>query len=47
MGICLNPDNKGFEKSIRPEIYVDKTEVIACTNKYINTEQLCIPDYSQ
>lgn len=39
MGIYLNPGNKGFWKSIRSEIYVDKTGLIACTNKLINTEE--------
>ena len=39
MGIYLNPGNRGFWKSIRSEIYVDKTELIACTNKMINTEE--------
>ena len=44
MGIYLNPGNGGFRKSIRSEIYVDKTELIACTNKMINTEEqfLCV-----
>ena len=38
MGIYLNPENDGFWESIRSEIYVDKTGLIAVTNKYINTE---------
>ncbi|MBD5471024.1 MAG: AAA family ATPase [Lachnospiraceae bacterium] len=44
MGIYLNPGNKGFWKSIRSEIYVDKTGLIACTNKLINTEEqfICV-----
>ena len=44
MGIYLNPGNKGFWESIRSEIYVDKTELIAHTNKYLNTEQkfICV-----
>lgn len=44
MGIYLNPGNKGFWESIRSEIYVDKTGLIAYTNKYLNTEQkfLCV-----
>ncbi len=44
MGIYLNPGNKGFWESVRSEIYVDKTGLIADTNKYINTEQkyLCV-----
>lgn len=39
MGICLNPGNYGFGESIRSEIYVDKTGLIAYTNKYLKTEQ--------
>ena len=44
MGIYLNPDNEGFLQSIRSEIYVDKTGLIAYTNKYLNTEQkyICV-----
>lgn len=42
MGIYLNPGNIGFWKSVRSEIYVDKTGLIACTNKVINTEEQCI-----
>jgi len=29
MGIYLNPGNGGFRKSIRSEIYVDKTELLS------------------
>ncbi len=39
MGIYLNPDNKGFEQAIRSKIYVDKTELIACTNELLNTKE--------
>lgn len=44
MGIYLNPGNRGFWKAIRSEIYVDKTGLIALTNKYLNTQQqyLCV-----
>jgi len=44
VGIYLNPDNKGFLQAVRSEIYVDKTGLIAYTNKYLNTEQkyICI-----
>ena len=44
MGIYLNPDNDGFWESVRSEIYVDKTGLIACTNKIMNTEQkyICV-----
>ncbi len=39
MGIYLNPGNQGFQRAVRSEIYVDKTGLIACTNRYLNTEQ--------
>lgn len=44
MGIYLNPGNINFWKATRSEIYVDKTELIAQTNKYINTREqfLCV-----
>ncbi len=44
MGIYLNPDNNGFWESTRSEIYVDKTGLIAYTNRYMNTEQkyMCV-----
>lgn len=34
MGIYLKPGNTNFEKEIHSEIYVDKTGLIAHTNKY-------------
>ncbi|HBA49895.1 MAG TPA: AAA family ATPase [Lachnospiraceae bacterium] len=39
MGIYLNPTNEGFWTAVRSEIYVDKTGLISCTNRYLNTEQ--------
>ena len=39
MGIYLNPGNKGFWRAVRSEIYVDKTGLIAYTNRYLNTEE--------
>ena len=39
MGFYLNPGNMGFWESIRSKIYVDKTNLIACTNGLINTEE--------
>ncbi len=44
MGIYLNPGNKGFWRAVRSEIYVDKTGLIAYTNRYLNTEEgfLCV-----
>lgn len=44
MGIYLNPGNQGFLRAVNSEIYVDKTGLIAYTNKCINTEQeyICV-----
>ncbi len=44
MGIYLNPGNISFAKTIRSEIYVDKTGLIACTNECLNTRDhyLCV-----
>ncbi len=44
MGIYLNPGNEGFRKSLRSEIYVDKTGLIAYTNKVMDTRQqfICV-----
>ena len=44
MGIYLNPGNKGFWEAIRSEIYVDKTNLIACTNQFMNTNEkfICV-----
>lgn len=44
MGIYINPGNKGFWEAVRSEIYVDKTGLIAHTNKFINTNEkfLCV-----
>lgn len=44
MGIYLNPGNDMFQETVNGEIYVDKTELIACTNQYIRTPQkfICI-----
>lgn len=44
MGVYLNPGTEGFQESIRSEIYVDKTELIAFTNRKIGTEQkyICV-----
>ena len=33
----LNPGNKGSWESIHSKIYVDKTNLIACTNRLIHT----------
>lgn len=44
MGVYLNPGNEGFREAVSSEIYVDKTGLIAQTNKYINTLQkyICV-----
>ena len=44
MGIYLNPGNISFAKTVRSQVYVDKTGLIAHTNDYINTrdQYLCI-----
>ena len=39
MGIYLNPGNESFQESIESEIYVDKTELIAYTNRVLKTRQ--------
>ena len=44
MGIYVNSGDAGFRISIQSEIYVDKTELIKQTNRFINTNQryICI-----
>ncbi len=44
MGIYLNPGNSGFRESISSEIYVDKTGLIAYTNKCLGTKEkfICV-----
>ena len=42
MGRFLNPDNSGFQTALNSEIYVDKTELLAYTNKVLNTKQALI-----
>ena len=44
MGIYLDPGNEQFTKMVASEIYVDKTGLIAYTNRVINTMQgyLCV-----
>ena len=39
MGIYLNPGNEDFIEAIQSEIYVDKTGMIAHTNRVIRTKQ--------
>lgn len=44
MGIYLNPDNEKFYQAVNSEIYVDKTDLIAYTNKMMRTQQkyICV-----
>lgn len=44
MGIYVNPDNKAFKEASNSMIYVDKSELIAYTNRVINTNQknICV-----
>ena len=37
MGVYLNPKNNGFRMAVNSEIYVDKTELIACANRRLDT----------
>jgi len=39
MGFYLNPSNEEFVRSLRSEIYVDKSGIIAYTNKVLDTQQ--------
>ena len=42
MGRFVNPDNSAFQVALNSEIYVDKTGLIAYTNKVMNTKQAYI-----
>lgn len=44
MGIYLNPDNIDFQMALNSEIYIDKSELIKCTNSQLYTEQryICV-----
>ena len=37
MGIYLNPGAAGFKMSLNSEIFVDKSELLDVTNRYVNT----------
>ena len=39
MGIYLNPRKRAFQKALNSQIYVDKSELIAYTNKVLDSEQ--------
>ena len=42
MGKFLNPDNSGFKTAIDSQIYIDKTGLIAFTNRVLGTQQAFI-----
>lgn len=44
MGSYLNPSNDKFQKAVNSQIFVDKSELIAWTNRMLNTETcyLCV-----
>ncbi len=44
MGVYLNPGNDAFRESINSEIYIDKSRLIAYTNKVLETKRkyLCV-----
>ncbi|KIR01498.1 N-acetylhexosamine 1-kinase [Lachnospiraceae bacterium TWA4] len=44
MGTYLHPSTINFRRSVNSEIYIDKTNLIAFTNKRINTQQgyICV-----
>jgi hypothetical protein len=44
MGFYFNPSNRRFAMSLRGDIYVDKSGIIAYTNKVLDTPQryVCI-----
>ncbi|MDE7029827.1 MAG: ATP-binding protein [Lachnospiraceae bacterium] len=44
MGVYLNPGNRGFWEAVRSKIYIDKTNLITCTNELISTKDkyLCV-----
>lgn len=42
MGRFLNPDNSVFIATLRSDIYVDKSEILAYTNKVIGMNQAFI-----
>ena len=39
MGRFLNPGNKGFQKIISEDVYVDKTGILGFLNRWLNTSQ--------
>ena len=39
MGIYLNPGNEGFREALNTSIYVDKTDMVACLNSFVDTKK--------
>ena len=42
MGIHFNPDNESFKRTVRSEIYIDKTGLLEFLNARLGTEKNCI-----
>lgn len=42
MGRYLNPGNAMFQRSLDSEIYVDKSGLIACTNRVLGGRECCV-----
>lgn len=44
MGIYVNPGNTAFQEAVNSMVYVDKSALISCTNRALNTKQknMCI-----
>ena len=42
MGTYFNPGNESFKKAINSRIYIDKTGLLAYTNRVLGTEENCI-----
>lgn len=42
MGRFINPDNSAFQVALNSEIYIDKTKLLAYTNKVLDTKQAMI-----
>ena len=42
MGRFVNPDNSAFQVAVASEIYIDKTGMLAYTNKVLGTKQALI-----
>ena len=42
MGIYFNPNNLNFKQTLAAEIYIDKTMLLAVTNRYIRQGNACV-----